>query len=138
MPVQRIGIAEATRGNACPGLGNQLRGPGQRPGWPALEGLEKRSWAETELPIGNHPGGELGLRAAAAFEATDPAARQPAPPQVLFALDAGELQHGAHAGYLDQYTAQIKQHQINGLSHAPNLPSSKFRLGMLAPLVDIA
>jgi hypothetical protein len=54
----------------------------------------------------------------------DPAARQPAPPQVLFALHAGELQHGAHAGYLDKHTTEIEQHQINGLSHASNLPSS--------------
>src|SRR5690348_1667831 len=121
VPVQRIGVTEAARGNACPGLGDELCRPGQRPRWPVLEGFEKRSWTEFELPVRNHPSSELSRRAATALKATYPAARQPAPPQVLFALDAGELQHGAHAGYLDEYTTEIEQHQINALSHASNL-----------------
>jgi len=125
MPVQRIGVAEAARGDARPGLGNQFCGPGQRPSWPVPEGIEERSCTEFKLPVGDHPGGELGLRAATALEATDPAARQPAPPQLLLALDAGEFQHGARAGYLDKYAAEIEQHQINGLSHASNLPGGR-------------
>jgi len=97
LPVQHIGVAEAARGDAHPGLGHQLHGPGQRSDWPASERLEERSWAKPELPVSNHSGGELSLRAAAALEAADPAARQPAPPQFLLALHAGEFQHGAHA-----------------------------------------
>ena len=123
VPVQRIGVAEAARGNARPGLGNQSLGPGQRPGWPVPECFEEHSCTEFKLPVSDHPGGELSLRAAAALEATDPAASQPAPPQLLFARDAGEFQHGAHARYLDEYAAEIEQHQFNGIGHVSNLPS---------------
>jgi hypothetical protein len=124
VPVQHIGVAETAGGDGCPGLGNQFRGSGERSGRPGLEGLQERRRTEFQLPVRDHPGGKLGLRAAATFEATDPPAGQPAPPQLFFVRDAGEFQHRADAGHLDEYTTEIEQHQFNRLSHTSNLLGS--------------
>src|SRR5215469_16978029 len=56
VPVQRVGVAEAARGDARASLANQLGGAGQRPDWPGPEGLEERHRTEFELPVSNHPG----------------------------------------------------------------------------------
>ena len=83
---------------------------------PAAECLEERSRLQLELPVGHHPCGEFLGRAPPGLEALHPLAAEPAGPECLVAVDAGQGPHGGHPAGPDQHAAEVEEDEVDPVS----------------------